>query len=77
MFHGRGGRGRRCVTPPTGVRAALLCTAEAYARTRNCSYIILVTETDRQGARYFYDSSGYQSDGVAGFKKTLPKGTTG
>jgi hypothetical protein len=55
----------------------LLCTAEAYARTRNCSYIILVTETDRQGARYFYDSSGYQSDGVAGFKKTLPKGTTG
>ena len=60
----------------TGVGTAFLRTAEDYARTRNCSYIMLVTDTYREGARYFYELAGYQSDGFTAFKKTLPDGAT-
>ena len=60
----------------TGVGAALLRTAEDYARTRNCSYIMLVTDSYREGAQHFYKLAGYQSDGFAAFKKALSDGVT-
>jgi GNAT superfamily N-acetyltransferase len=60
----------------TGVGAALLRTAEDYAKTRNCSYIMLVTDTYREGAQRFYELAGYQSDGFTAFKKTLSDGAT-
>lgn len=60
----------------TGVGTALLRTAEDYAKARNCSYIMLVTDTYRGDARHLYELAGYQSDGFTAFKKTLPDGAT-
>lgn len=57
-----------------GIGAALLSTAEDYAKARNCSYIMLITDTYRKAALHLYKSAGYQSDGFTAFKKPLLDG---
>ncbi len=54
-----------------GVGTALMLEIERFAATRNCSYIILLTEADRVGAQRFYLSLGYQTDPYKGFMKVL------
>jgi ribosomal protein S18 acetylase RimI-like enzyme len=55
----------------TGVGAALMENIETYARTHNCSYIMLITETERVSAQSFYRSLGYKTDEFRAFKKHL------
>ncbi len=54
-----------------GVGTALLHETERFARERNCSYILLLTDTDREGAQRFYASLGYKTEPYKGFKKAL------
>jgi GNAT superfamily N-acetyltransferase len=65
-----------CRTARTGLGTALLRTADDFVKARNCSCIMLVTDTYRGGARHLYELAGYQSDGCTPFKKTLPDGAT-
>ncbi|MHB9023098.1 MAG: GNAT family N-acetyltransferase [Armatimonadota bacterium] len=55
----------------TGVGTALLREMERCAAEQGCSYIILVTETERGDAQQFYASLGYKLDAYKGFKKRL------
>ncbi len=55
-----------------GVGTALLREIERYAAERGCSYILLITETDRVEAQRFYASLGYQTDPYQGFVKKMP-----
>jgi GNAT superfamily N-acetyltransferase len=54
-----------------GVGAALMQYIEDYARKNNCSYIMLITDTDRVGSQQFYKSLGYMTDEYCAFKKQL------
>lgn len=54
-----------------GVGTALMQEVERFARERNCSYLMLITDTDREGAQRFYQSLGYEADHYVGFKKAL------
>lgn len=54
-----------------GVGTALMRALEQYALERNCSYIMLITDTDREGAQRFYASLGYQIDHYKALKKVL------
>ena len=54
-----------------GVGAALMQHIEDYARKNNCSYIMLITDTDRVGSQQFYKSLGYVTDEYCAFKKQL------
>ena len=54
-----------------GVGTALMREIERWALGRNCSYILLITDDDREEAQRFYESLGYQTDHYKGFKKTL------
>lgn len=54
-----------------GVGTALMLEMEKLAMQHNCSYIMLITDEDRTGARNFYKSLGYKSDSYKAFKKRL------
>lgn len=55
----------------SGVGTALMDRIESYAREHNCSYIMLITDTDRIGAHKFYKELGYKTDEYCAFKKHL------
>jgi ribosomal protein S18 acetylase RimI-like enzyme len=55
----------------SGIGAALMQYIEGYARERNCSYIMLITDMDRASARDFYKSLGYKTDKYCAFKRFL------
>ena len=52
-----------------GVGKALIFELEKKAREKNCTQIILVTETNRVDACKFYESEGYSPE--KGYKKKL------
>lgn len=54
-----------------GVGKALLSELEKIAMHKNCTQIILVTESDRIDACKFYESAGYSPNTHKGFKKKL------
>ena len=59
----------------TGIGSALIRKIENCAISRNCNYIIFVTESERTEAQPFYQSLGYSPDAYRGFKKRLGKQT--
>lgn len=54
-----------------GVGKALTSELEKKAAEKNCTQIILVTETNRIDACRFYESAGYNPDTHTGYKKKL------
>ena len=54
-----------------GIGSALIREIESYAVSRNCNYIIFVSELERTDAVPFYRSLGYSPDSYRGFKKRL------
>ena len=54
-----------------GVGKALIFELEKVAADKNCTQIILVTESNRIDACEFYESVGYNPDSHKGFKKKL------
>ncbi|WP_088186948.1 GNAT family N-acetyltransferase [Desulfosporosinus sp. FKA] len=54
-----------------GVGKALISELEEIAATRNCSQVILVTESNRIDACKFYESAGYSPRTHNGYKKKL------
>jgi len=58
-----------------GIARRLMNEIENHARSRNCSYIMLMTDTDRPEAQSFYLSLGYNTEEYRGFKKTLASNT--
>jgi len=54
-----------------GVGRALINELERTATAKNCTQIILVTETNRIDACSFYESAGYKPGTHKGFKKKL------
>ena len=54
-----------------GVGSALMRELEVYANRRQCRYIMLITDSDREGAQRFYGSLGYESSDHVAFKKAL------
>ena len=54
-----------------GIGKALMEAAEKIAASRNVSYIMLITDMDREDSRKFYHAMGYQSEGYCAFKKHL------
>jgi ribosomal protein S18 acetylase RimI-like enzyme len=59
-----------------GIGSALMREIEAYAVSRNCNYIIFVSERERTDAVPFYRSLGYAPDSYRGFKKRLGSQST-
>ncbi len=54
-----------------GIGGSLMRELERLASESGCSYVILVTESDRKDARRFYASMGYGEKTHRGFKKRL------
>lgn len=54
-----------------GIGARLMRELERHAISRNCAYILFVTENARADAIRFYTSLGYDPDAYRGFKKRL------
>jgi len=54
-----------------GIGESLMGWAESHAKSRNCSYIMLITDRDRIGSQRFYQSLGYDMDDYCAFKKHL------
>ncbi|MBC2581667.1 GNAT family N-acetyltransferase [Clostridium sp. DJ247] len=54
-----------------GIGKALFLEVERIANERNCTQIILVTETDRLDACSFYESVGFKPTANKGYKKKL------
>ena len=54
-----------------GIAAALLTELEIRAKERNCTQMILVTESDRNDACGFYESNGFNPGVNVGYKKKL------
>ena len=54
-----------------GIASALLNELEIIAGERECTQMILVTETDRRDACAFYEASGFLSGVNSGYKKKL------
>lgn len=54
-----------------GIGSALMQAIEDQARTQNCSYVMLITDTDRVESQAFYTSLGYNSAEYCAFKKHL------
>jgi len=54
-----------------GVGKALFIELEKRAKARDCTQVILVTETDRKGACSFYESLGFHPTANKGYKKKL------
>ncbi|WP_413306038.1 GNAT family N-acetyltransferase [Bacillus sp. 1P10SD] len=55
----------------SGVGKALITELERIATQRGCSQVVFVTERDRIDAIKFYESAGYSSQTLIGFKKKL------
>lgn len=53
-----------------GVGKALMQSIESFGRARECKYVILVSEIEREGSHAFYSALGYTDD-QKGFKKKL------
>ena len=61
-----------------GIGKKLIKEIEMLALENNCKYTMLITDTQRTGARAFYKSAGYNPDTHIGFKKILvPKDSLG
>jgi ribosomal protein S18 acetylase RimI-like enzyme len=56
-----------------GIGKALMQELEKYAKERNCTQILFITEANRKEAILFYESLGYDSNTHAGFKKSIKK----
>jgi Acetyltransferases len=54
-----------------GVGKALVSELEKIAVQKNCTQIILITDTQRIDARKFYESVGYNPNTHKGYKKKL------
>ncbi|MXQ53447.1 GNAT family N-acetyltransferase [Shimazuella alba] len=54
-----------------GIGKALISKIEEIATNRDCTQVILVTESNRFDACNFYESAGYSSQTHKGFKKKL------
>ena len=54
-----------------GVGKSLMKKIEQIAIERDCLYIMFVSSSARTDAHQFYESIGYQSDFVQGFKKYI------
>ena len=54
-----------------GVGSLLMRELERIAVSRDCAYILFVTEQERTTAHQFYESLGYNSEKYRGFKKRL------
>jgi len=54
-----------------GIGTGLMQSAEAYARKLNCSYVMLLTDGDRDEAQRLYRSLGNADENYRGFKKHL------
>lgn len=54
-----------------GIGKALFLEIERIANQRNCTQIILVTETERSDACSFYESVGFKPTSNKGYKKKL------
>jgi len=54
-----------------GIGTALMRAIEEQAVSRDCNYIIFVSERERTDALPFYRSLGYEPDSYRGFKKRL------
>ena len=54
-----------------GIASALMRELESQASQHGCATIFFVTESERTGARRFYESLGYSPDACSGFKKRL------
>jgi ribosomal protein S18 acetylase RimI-like enzyme len=54
-----------------GIGSQLMRELERIAAEQGCSYIIFVTECEREEAHRFYESLGYKSGTHKGFKKRL------
>ena len=54
-----------------GIGTALMHEIENHARSCNCAYIMLITDTDRVDSQQFYRSLGYKSSEYCAFKKHL------
>jgi len=54
-----------------GIGSALIRAIEEQAVSRNCSYIMLVTDSTRVDAQGFYQSLGYHPEDYRGYKKYL------
>ncbi len=54
-----------------GIGAALMQHIEGYAREKNCSYIMLITDTDRVGSQKFYKSLEFKTEEYCAFKKQI------
>ncbi len=55
----------------SGIGKALLKELEDRAKQRNCTRMILVTETDRADACAFYEACGFHPSSAKGFKKKI------
>lgn len=60
-----------------GIGKALISMLEKISAEKNCTQIILITETKRTDACKFYESVGYNPDTHKGFKKKLKNIATG
>ena len=54
-----------------GIGKSLFLEIEKYAAKNECSYLLLVTENNRQDAINFYTKMGFNPNKYRGFKKTL------
>ncbi len=54
-----------------GIGKALMNKIEEIAEQLNCSYIMLITDTDRPNAHKFYLSLGYKTNEYKAFKKSI------
>jgi ribosomal protein S18 acetylase RimI-like enzyme len=54
-----------------GVGSQLMTEIENRAKNNNCSYIMLITDSDRIDSQKFYNSLGYKSSEYCAFKKHL------
>ena len=54
-----------------GIGTRLMQSAEEYARELNCSYVMLLTDRDRDKAQRLYRRLGYADENYRGFKKHL------
>ena len=54
-----------------GIGKALMQHIEQFAKSKNCSYVMLITDADRLDSQEFYRSLGYKSAEYCAFKKHL------
>ncbi len=54
-----------------GVGKKLMNYIEEHARKNDCSYIMLITDSNRVDSQNFYKSLGYNADEYCAFKKSI------